>query len=1315
MKNFKSPLGVLMDDANAGVNAQAYQGQGQGNRLSRSSTRRGSKRDELMRTAVANNAAQKGLALDFGTQAYNAQEQWKPTAGIGLGISAIESPEDNRHNSYQGWVNNDVFRPASSVYSRGTVARSVSSPSANSNGPSSSMMPPALRLHVSKVPMPAGSQAGNRPELQESSIISPSDYDRNSSSTSQTSSSSNPFFKRRDPSNLDKPLPRDSQIVKPPVPLKLHRCKKPHIDTHNPFDTQPSPVSDAENEEAEETIVSIPRNQAILTDRKHMSQGWWDILGQPFSMDEKELQRLAQMMPQEYDAYFTRKRNTIETAATSESGYVGGSNMPKGFDGAFSSARPATSECKQVVPMTPEKAENDGTAIAPTDQTLPVDSSPRRFDNLQPVRPPLHVRRGLEISHIHTFQDKPRPRVRRPVRRGSCRREIERRPSNNITIQTINIITSGQGDKAGQKATIQSVSPVINAVFVQSPRNLQEEHQRTPSRAEPRVCDAQEDERVKSPSTVPFPAPVNNRHDGSPIPATHPESRLEHRRLSELQQGCIQQQGSSPHLNTTIPVTIPEQSATGRETRVTDGSDSTGTESRSISTTSKDAVAPERAGHNLPPYSPTDPRFDSAAAAAYIVSTVRQSNGHGHAIVETSSFPASSPRNSRSENNERNLLADSSRYRGNSPSSSRPHSIDIFNGAAVLKGKGRQRFERKDTDSNDVSTTPWPDDAFFKNGAGRSEIKPSASQSPDHQETAIDRRAAGAYNGRQQSFDRYRGHATDSEAADDSFWGSLQNDIAGDRGIRSANNPRSQRSNTADNHYSTNTQFPSPHIHSDNHRIYRPTPGPSFEKASSGARRSSSSSDRTLHKSSKMNHTTSNVETVTTTTTAVQKPSRTWTCFSNQSKKKRPWLWVLLIILILLIVAASVLPPVLYHTIGPGRTRWVHPDNFPALPTGISTVAGTNLSQSRDSCVAPSTLWSCSLPKEEQQAEKGGYKGNQPSFMISIKYQDPNNTKTSDSQAVGLDNFVSWPEVPGLKDMRFMGNTTDGVQGPNYAGEETPFWVTLLSPSSSSSSSSSASSARMAKRDNKNSTANKNHKGDDDDDDGPLIKANMTSPNPEVFLPRPLTASDGTALPAQLYPLVENQPLRLYNRGSDDEHYGFYTYFDRRIFIAGVSSSDNDTEVADQNGGSTKQEAKATCFWGSTRFFVQMWTSEKTSRRLLGPAAPSKDLQGTDGFSLTSASAIYTAQPGSFPYPVTVTIDRHGGVTHDKMIYCYGLDGEKRYILDENRIVDEDRGKGGKLIDAAPDLYLERSNKRDMPSSEEGKEVGDSIDGGTGG
>jgi hypothetical protein len=97
---------------------------------------------------------------------------------------------------------------------------------------------------------------------------------------------------------------------------------------------------------------------------------------------------------------------------------------------------------------------------------------------------------------------------------------------------------------------------------------------------------------------------------------------------------------------------------------------------------------------------------------------------------------------------------------------------------------------------------------------------------------------------------------------------------------------------------------------------------------------------------------------------------------------------------------------------------------------------------------------------------------------------------------------------------------------------------------------------------------------------------------------------------------------------------------------------------------------------------------------------------------MTSSALTSTSDrslPGAFPYPVTFTIDRHGGLEERKGVYCYGIDEEGKVMKDGKMWVEEDRGAD--LVDPGAVPGVEKLKKRD----ENGKSDGSGIDGGTGG
>lgn len=329
-----------------------------------------------------------------------------------------------------------------------------------------------------------------------------------------------------------------------------------------------------------------------------------------------------------------------------------------------------------------------------------------------------------------------------------------------------------------------------------------------------------------------------------------------------------------------------------------------------------------------------------------------------------------------------------------------------------------------------------------------------------------------------------------------------------------------------------------------------------------------------------------------------------------------------------------------------GSSGWLNLPNYPPIPTGVSTVSQPEAVVEQSGCVAPTTLWSCALPKELQESVKPN-KPDQPNFRIQITYQD-NKTKRA-ANPVSAGAFVRSqllklravtspvPAPPSTSDMSFLGKTTDGNAAP-FEGETTPLSLTFLDIKKTTTS-------RMIKR-----------------------AANDDPTNITMVIPPPALDADGTAAAANLLPLPVAQPLRLFNRGKDNEYYGFYTYFDRSIFLKQINGTNRGGNPADIDGGSPKSAANLRCTFSQTRFLVQIWTRSQSTKKLL---------QGT-AQNANDASK----RPGTFPYPVTFTLDRHGGDPTKKNLFCYELesDGTIKNVDSKKSFQFEDRAFGGVLV-----------------------------------
>ncbi|KAL4980925.1 hypothetical protein BDW66DRAFT_123515 [Aspergillus desertorum] len=437
-------------------------------------------------------------------------------------------------------------------------------------------------------------------------------------------------------------------------------------------------------------------------------------------------------------------------------------------------------------------------------------------------------------------------------------------------------------------------------------------------------------------------------------------------------------------------------------------------------------------------------------------------------------------------------------------------------------------------------------------------------------------------------------------------------------------------------------------------------------------------------------------------------------CFGRRGREgrlRRRWYAVICLFFIAIVVGAILLAIFLTRKGDntPVQSAWLNLTGYPPMPTGISTIAGTENTVQDSGCITPNSMWSCAFPKEQQNANEP-YAPNQPNFRVEIRFQNGtyDHSTTVLSQPIqrrsAYQLFNPNPDPPSTDEQAFLGQYTDKTSSP-YAGEETPFYITILSAEYLSSSSPS----QLTKRDNDTSTRNNT----------------STFPDVTTLIPSPSKASDGTASPATLYPLPYSQPVRLYNRGKKDEHYGFYTYFDKSIFMSSSTAitglkEDNQN---DADGGSTKEDASVRCTWAQTRFLVQIWTrGNELGRSVFARSANSTTDTSANSTSTSlsnsASSATDFTRPGSFPYPISITLDRHGGDVEKKNLYCYGLKENAQYNTSAVKLQLEDRAWNGQIVNRAPGIFnLGSANSTTDEADQDqdqNKDYG-GYDGGTGG
>ena len=405
------------------------------------------------------------------------------------------------------------------------------------------------------------------------------------------------------------------------------------------------------------------------------------------------------------------------------------------------------------------------------------------------------------------------------------------------------------------------------------------------------------------------------------------------------------------------------------------------------------------------------------------------------------------------------------------------------------------------------------------------------------------------------------------------------------------------------------------------------------------------------------------------------------------------------------------------------ESQWLNVTGYPPIPTGVSTIARPDAVEEESGCVQPETMWSCALPKEEQE-DIAPNAPNQPNFRVEMRFQNGTNVTMTNSSSASKrsmpssgpisarsfirnrllhirDTFTSAlytpsPEPPSREDQTFLGNTTDDNQAP-YDGEFTPFFMTFQSAAP-------LPSRHRLKRDVLPTTSSTSDNSSSSSSD------NSTSQFPDLAasIPAAETNPDGTASPALLHPYPSAQPLRLYDRGLPTEHYGFYTYFSRSIFLKStaplnastITNNPSPPEPADTDGGATEREASVRCTWAQTRFLVQIWTNKGDGGKpypLLSdggagntstPAITDKSTKSPKKSDKnTTSSATDLTRPGSFPYPISLSLDRHGGDPDKKSIYCYGLDNHMKPIPRAKKLQLEDRAFGGEVVNPAEGIF----------------------------
>ncbi|KAK5400836.1 hypothetical protein LTR06_011220 [Exophiala xenobiotica] len=88
----------------------------------------------------------------------------------------------------------------------------------------------------------------------------------------------------------------------------------------------------------------------------------------------------------------------------------------------------------------------------------------------------------------------------------------------------------------------------------------------------------------------------------------------------------------------------------------------------------------------------------------------------------------------------------------------------------------------------------------------------------------------------------------------------------------------------------------------------------------------------------------------------------------DSTPKKRRWTLIVAIPLLLIVIACILLATLLTRKgdATPVQSQWLNLTGYPPIRTGISTIAMPDAVKEQPGCVAPTTMWTCALPKENQ-------------------------------------------------------------------------------------------------------------------------------------------------------------------------------------------------------------------------------------------------------------------------------------------------------------------------------------------------------------
>ncbi|RVD85798.1 uncharacterized protein DFL_004105 [Arthrobotrys flagrans] len=288
-------------------------------------------------------------------------------------------------------------------------------------------------------------------------------------------------------------------------------------------------------------------------------------------------------------------------------------------------------------------------------------------------------------------------------------------------------------------------------------------------------------------------------------------------------------------------------------------------------------------------------------------------------------------------------------------------------------------------------------------------------------------------------------------------------------------------------------------------------------------------------------------------------------CFVRSTSKKLKFFWWTFFIS--LVIIATTLGTIMAVRASNAQApdeeakplRLINLPNLPPMPDEEITVT-PRLINTVNTCIAPSTIWSCKLP----QPLADGIVAEQPIFRWKV-------WALNGTSEIATPN----PILPLLDEYKNM-SKIDGVIASPPEGEPTDFYINLLQSNTTTKPSSAVQEVpQKVKR------SHGRH----------FPRATITTTTPSAT-PSAKAAQNLPLPPANILPSqYTSQQLRFFDRGLPTEHFKFITHFQKTIYLRTISSiASGGTNSLDTEGGVTPSEARFVCSWPATRYVTKIFT-----------------------------------------------------------------------------------------------------------------------------